>query len=320
VEREACIGIRVTKSVKIIFFTFFYVCILLSNEYWTYSNIRNGRVSTSCSVGSNNRALTFGERYIFDNNNFVGSIISHAALTNVISLNNIFNNSFTCQSSITSFSTSSMILTSRLAPTPSVSYQTTAVSSVLHSNSQNQDISMALTEYSKTLYNTESFGAISTTLPGIASSQFTPINLSPSSSSHNGEQILTSIELSSLAMSTSDSSKIPTPSQALKDTLSFEITSMTSTSSHKLYPSNLFLALTSQVQSLKMTSNAFSISVSSTSCDSMIRAPSHVSSVTSSVGTTYTTLPDVITFSNPLNLQQNLSFIENIIRSQVRPS
>ena len=71
-----------------------------SSEYWTPSNIRNGRLSTSCSVGSNNQALTFGESIIFKNNNFSGFIVTHAALTNVFPINNITSNE-RCQSSTT---------------------------------------------------------------------------------------------------------------------------------------------------------------------------------------------------------------------------
>ena len=62
-----------------------------SNEYWNPSNIRNGRMSTSCSVGSNNQALTFGED-IRNDSDFAGFIVTHAALTNVISFTNITKN------------------------------------------------------------------------------------------------------------------------------------------------------------------------------------------------------------------------------------
>ena len=45
----------------------------------------------SCSIGINNPALTFGESYIFENNTFNlnGSVLSHAVLTNIFSIENL---------------------------------------------------------------------------------------------------------------------------------------------------------------------------------------------------------------------------------------
>ena len=63
-----------------------------SSEYLMSSKIRNGRISTSCVVGSNNRALTFGESIILQNNYFAGFIVTHTALTNVFPVNNIISN------------------------------------------------------------------------------------------------------------------------------------------------------------------------------------------------------------------------------------
>ena len=82
-----------------------------SCEYWTPSNIRNGRISTSCSFGSNNRALTFGEDVI--NKPFAGFIVTQAALTNVFSLKKIPNNGFIRPSSTSS------TLVKTLSPTAS---------------------------------------------------------------------------------------------------------------------------------------------------------------------------------------------------------
>ena len=85
-----------------------------SSEYWTPSNIRNGRISTSCSAGSNNQALTFGESIIFQDNTFAGFTVTHAALTNVFSIKNITSNE-TSQSSLR-HSSSSMVPTSTMSP------------------------------------------------------------------------------------------------------------------------------------------------------------------------------------------------------------
>ena len=98
-----------------------------SNEYWNPSNIRNGRVSTSCSVGSNNQALTFGED-IRNDSDFAGFIVTHAALTNVISFTNITKNG------INICSASSTLYKATLPTSTTLKKLTTVTSQLLNHN------------------------------------------------------------------------------------------------------------------------------------------------------------------------------------------
>ena len=98
----------------------FLNCQFYSNDYWNPSNIRNGRIATSCRIGRFNRALTFGEAVNFNGISFFGYTVSHAALTNIFSLNNVTydENQFqNCSSEVTesSISTPPSVTT----PTPS---------------------------------------------------------------------------------------------------------------------------------------------------------------------------------------------------------
>ncbi len=58
--------------------------ILFSSQYWNLSSIRNGHISTTCSNGSNNSALVFGEG--ISNLPYRNFIASHSAITNVIKI------------------------------------------------------------------------------------------------------------------------------------------------------------------------------------------------------------------------------------------
>jgi len=53
---------------------------IYSHQYWSPSNIRNGRISTSCSIGNRNGALTLGENLIYNTQIFKGYTVSHAVL------------------------------------------------------------------------------------------------------------------------------------------------------------------------------------------------------------------------------------------------
>ena len=64
--------------------------ILFSSQYWNLSSIRNGHISTTCSNGSNNSALVFGEG--ISNLPYENFIASHSALTNVFTLSDKTNN------------------------------------------------------------------------------------------------------------------------------------------------------------------------------------------------------------------------------------
>ena len=81
--------------------------------FWNYCNIRNGRVSKSCSIGINNSALTFGEAFIFENNTFnlTGSLLSHAGLTNIFSIENhtLDETRPSCKENVPSTKTSTMV-------------------------------------------------------------------------------------------------------------------------------------------------------------------------------------------------------------------
>ncbi len=64
--------------------------IYFSSQYWNSSNIRNGNISSSCSNGTNNPALVFGEGISYlPYSNF---ITSHSALTNLFNLSDDTNN------------------------------------------------------------------------------------------------------------------------------------------------------------------------------------------------------------------------------------
>ncbi len=55
-----------------------------SNTYWNPSNIRNGNISSTCSNGTNNPALVFGEG--INNFPYEDFITSHSAVTNFINI------------------------------------------------------------------------------------------------------------------------------------------------------------------------------------------------------------------------------------------
>ena len=60
------------------------------SHFWTSTNIRNGRVATTCSNGTNNSALVFGEN--INHLPYRNFLASHSALTNIINLSNKTNN------------------------------------------------------------------------------------------------------------------------------------------------------------------------------------------------------------------------------------
>jgi len=165
-------------------------------------------------VGSNNRALTFGESYIFNNRwLFRENIFSHAALTNVISLSNIRING---SRNLTCYSSTSPVSDSNLKFTP---YQI--------------------------LSDTTSFEVIPTTLPVITSSHTPSLgHVAPISTSQILEAMTTSsAEWSTYTMSTSEDLVISTSSQIQSDTTSFETTFTTMSDITSSSASNFALSL-----------------------------------------------------------------------------
>ena len=114
------------------------VNIVCSDQYWTSSNIRNGQISTSCTSGTDNQALVFGEGIRG------GYLVSHSALTNNISLSNITGSGTSdtacCQSVYPSSPTCTSSLSFAITPTHSLNTEHTESTSIADNNSTTENV------------------------------------------------------------------------------------------------------------------------------------------------------------------------------------